>query len=429
MGVQSSICLTMAIGLLGAVSTSIAHAQDETTRGDEALSPNVSVLDRFGRRQSPLGVDIGPGTLFPSLTTGVTYNSNVFAAPDDADQDAIFFTALNADYRTDWGRHSLGASTNIRRFDYPSLSSESRTEYSFSGNGRYDISREWSVSASTSLADLREPRGDPQTAAFVEEPIEFKILDTSLEVRRGGNNTEVAAGVDFRFEDYKNGRSTADGSIVEQEFRDASVMTGYVRSGFRIGPGVAFVGEVRNTQTRYDDERSDIGVKLDSNARTASIGMEFDIDKVARGEIFLGYQERDYLADIFEDVGGLQANASVEYFPSGLTTFRLDVDRSLIDSTIFEGSAIDRTGYRGTIDHEILRPLVVSGYAFLETFDYDTLDRRDTARGFGAQLQYIVRRRTVLELRGQYSELESSGVSSRPGFDAVELYVGMRVAL
>ena len=120
----------------------------------------TTVTGRSRPETDAIGVRYGSFLIYPSVTLGSEYNSNIFATDGNEDDDVILTISPEIAVQSDWGQHALGFQGSATIFRYADNTSEDVEDYSFATNGRVDILRDTFVSAGFGIQRDHEERGD-----------------------------------------------------------------------------------------------------------------------------------------------------------------------------------------------------------------------------------------------------------------------------
>ena len=147
----------------------------------------------------------------------------------------------------------------------------------------------------------------------------------------------------------------------------------------------------------------------DSEGYLMEVGTDFDVTAVLFGDVAIGYRLQDYDDPSFDTIGDVAGRASLTWNPTGLTTVSALITRGEVIETRQIGSAaIFETAGRVTVDHELLRNLLLQAAVYVSDDDYQDIDRSDTyvRAGFGAK--YLMNRYIQLDLGYNYLSLGSN---------------------
>jgi hypothetical protein len=181
-----------------------------------------------------------------------------------------------------------------------------------------------------------------------------------------------------------------------------------MRVGYEIVPDYeAFVQGAFNVRD-YDDPIDDEGFDRDSDGFGVVAGLTVDFGGVTFGDFYVGYREQNYEDASFGTLSGLDAGASLTWNVTPLTTVVGGVRRT-VEETTSAGSG----GYFGTevslsVDHELLRNLVLGVDGRYVMRDYDGIDRNDDYYEMGVDALYMLNRDIYLSAGYEYRDRSSN---------------------
>ena len=431
MVVRRKMMSTAAIGALGvAVSgafvigdmlVSSAHADSLFLR-----DRNVNVRERERPEFAAPGIRAGQFIVRPRLDLSAGYNSNVFAlsnAPASAgledfeDQSDYFFIARPSVHaETLWSRHGLSAGAYTELYAHERFNSEAIRNEGAYLNGQLDISRETAFFGGISFDRLNESRRVNNGAALTDEPVRYERAAGYAGVSHEQGRFRYRGRFDVANFDFDDVDSIAADSLPvtperDQDFRDRTAYSVLGQVSFAVTRDVAiFVRGVSDVQ-RYDRETDAFGRSRDSEGYTFDVGAEFDVTQLIRGEVGVGYFSRDYDDPAFEKAEGVGVRASLEWFPTELTTVSLTAERDAEESAFIAAGGFVSTEVVARVDRELRRNLLAYAFAGYGTQDYpDQLSRstdgtpydQEVERyGGGVGLEYFANRH--VSVRGGYT--------------------------
>lgn len=403
-----------------AVAPAAVLAQENA---DQDVTPNLSVSDRFNQNFGADGIRSGSFLLFPSARYEQIYDDNIFSAPTNEVDDFIANISGALSLQSDWDVHSLRVDGTVRRLQYFENDTESRTDYGVEGLTRLNLGSRAIATFSAGYNQRTEPRRALQTASG-ESPVRFTVFDAAVEFDFRQNRFREQFGVRFVKDDFDDAFVSNNGNPIEidQDFRDREGLEVYYRQSVRLRPTVALFAEVGGGVQEFDNDQPGLNVSQDSQSYAASVGIALDINKVARGEIGVGYQKRNFDSDLFDDISGLNIDASLEYFLSDLTTVSLAAQRSIENTAIVGFAGFYSTGGEIRVEHELLRRVMLFGGAKYTVDDFRAVngvdvDRTDKFLEFNAGAEYAFRRNIVLRAGYRHIDASSDGMLARDGFD------------
>ena len=394
-------------------------AEGEAQTADE-LSRGASVLDRPRPELDPLGVRAGSFLVFPRVEAGVSYETNVFAEPEDEDDDFLFVVNPSVAVRSDFSRHALAFEAGAEFGRYADLTSENFFDYEVAGSGRLDVGVGGAATARLAHIRNHEDRGDPDQPTAAVEPVEYS--STLGEVGYSQRFNRVTAGVSTSAEwlDYDDVGSAA-GPVIDQDDRDRWVYSTNVRVGYLIQP--RFEAYVRGTYNvvEYDQEQVD----RDSQGYEIAIGSDFDLTGLITGTAYVGYLSRDFDNEALDDPSGMSFGLDLDWAATQLTTVRATASRSLEEPTGFGSRERTRLGVGA--DHELLRNLILSADAVYRIDEFNDTDREDDYYSLGVGALYTLNRNYYARA-GYVFETRNSNVNARDyDNNVVTLRLGARL--
>ncbi|MEM9015111.1 MAG: outer membrane beta-barrel protein [Pseudomonadota bacterium] len=418
---STAICT---VAVIGAVTKGLAQDSEF-----QDVSPNVSVSERFADIHGADGLRSGGFLLFPSLSISEVYDDNVFSEPEATGPVDDFLTDVSGRLRarSDWSRHGIEASARVRRLQFHEQRRESNTEYAFAGNGFLNLGARSRFLAGAGYRRASEPRSATQTVAGSNEPVRFSTTTANADFDLLHTRFREQFGVSYRKDDFDD--ALVASALVDQDFRDRDIYSAYYRQSFRFRPTIAVFAEASGEIQEYDTVQPGVGALQDSTSYRVSGGVAADINKVARGEIALGYQNRDYDDPVFTDVSGFSVEAGVEYFLSDLTTVTVNADRSIRDTAVPGVAGFYSTGGDVTIEHELFRPLLLVASAAYREDDFRGIDRKDDILSFAVGADYAFRPEAILSVRYTHLDVGSDGLAARAPFTDNVIRFGIELRL
>ncbi|EJL34043.1 hypothetical protein PMI01_01825 [Caulobacter sp. AP07] len=395
--------VSAAIAALLVVSTPhVASAQDLASNFKR--DRNVSVRERPRPDYEAIGVKAGGFTLYPRVTASVERNDNIYATKTDEKADAIWRVKPELAVRSNWSRHALGAFASASINRYADFGSEDTEEYTVAVNGRLDVVRGSNVTGSLQYQALTEPRTSPQSPVGAVKPIEYSLVTGKVTGVKEFNRLRLTGKLsdyDYNYDDGAN----ISGGLVEQDTRDRNEFYYGGKVEYAMSPDTALFLSVLGNNKNYDLAIAG----RDSDGYVATVGANFELSEVVRGDVAVGYMKQSYDNPLYGKIDGFSGEASVEWFPTALTTVTTTAGR-----TIEEAVASGAPGYISNniglnIDHELLRNVLLSANANYRKDDYEKIDRSDKRTGAGASAAYLLNRRVGLFLTYTYLKQNSSG--------------------
>jgi hypothetical protein len=381
---------------------------------------NESVRDRDRPEFEPTGAPLGAFRLYPSVGLTLGHTDNIFAAETTADADSYVDATAAAVLTSQWSRHGLRLSGDVNHREFADFDEESATTWGAGLDARLDILRGTYAFAGLTTREGREGRGtnDPNGLA---ELIEVDTDRATLGFNREAGRLRIRLEGEYYTADFTDA-PLRSGGFADQDFRDEEARTLRGRVDLAVSPDTALFVAASQTVREFDNPTGSPVRDFDTN--DAILGASFDLSQLLRGEIGLGYVWSSYESAAFNDVEGIAAATTLEWFPSQLTTVRLDLRRGIAPAGILDAAAVTRTDVGLSVDHELRRNVIVGGQIGFVEGEFEDLDRQDSVTRFAVTGDWLVNRVAALNARVERREQDSEGVSRGRTFDVTEFSLG-----
>ncbi len=412
----------LAIGLL-VMQSPIAYAQATYDRG-----ANQSVAERAHPEYDPLGLRWGGFDVHPALDVSAVSNDNVFADETNERSDVAYIAQPRIRADSHWSRHHLGVEVGGQIERHQDFKSEDiGTSYANLDIG-LDVRRATQIGVRLGVADLAEARTDPDSPAAAIEPIHYQTNSVTGYLQQQFNRVRlsvIGGRTQFDFEDGRDGL----GNVIEQDDRDRDESYVTLRGEIAMTPRIALLVQGSFDKTDYDLVFPSVPWNRNSNGQTYLVGANFDLTRLARGQVAIGYYNRDWKDAALGNDGGLAVDVNVDWFPTQLTTVTLTGVRRVEDSgEAFAASFLhSQAGVR--VDHELLRNVILSAGLRGERREYRGIERDDDVVYGDLGLRYALGRRVVLGGGYQYEHQDSDGANRDRSFitNRFVLSIGLRI--
>lgn len=385
----------------------IAVAQEDDT-----------VLTRDRGEYEPLGVRAGSFLVFPALEILETFNTNVYSTEDNERADLINSFQPSIDVNSDWSNHALSFFAGADVGVYMDEGREDYEDYNFGSTGRIDIQRQTNVGASIEYARGHGARSDSDDAGGINP-----TLNDQYSVNLNGSHTinrvSIDVDGDLRRYDYIDSPTAAGGVSTGQtnnDDRDRNEWKGTMRLGYEIVPEYGAFFEGSYNVRAYLSTRDDIGYDRDSSGYKITAGTQLDLTGVTQGEIFVGYlrQTPEETRLGLQTTSGFVFGTHLTWNATRLTTVRLNIDRNVAETTTAGVSGIDTTTGSVTVDHELLRNVLLDAGASLtnESYNGGVPQRKDNLFEIGAGTRYLLNRNFFVGAGYDFTHRASQGVAN-----------------
>jgi len=375
---------------------------------------NVSVRERPQPDFDPIGIPVGSFRAYLTMPLGVSYVDNIFAAPTGEESDYIFSIQPDLELRSQWSRHELTLTGGLDHRSFSDFDSENTTDGDLAAAARIEVQRNTTLRARVTQSWLNERRTEASSPVSLE-PVEFTLGSVSGGFSHGFNRLKFDVDASQSEYDYE------DAGAIDQDFRDLSLTTASVRTSYALSPATAVF-----FRYQWNDRDFDIAGGRDSDGFRALVGADFDLTQLARGAVSVGYLTQEFDTPGLADVEGMAVSATVEWFPSEITTIEFGLERTIDDTGVVGGTNTLSTVYSVRGDHELRRNVIVSAQASVREDEYEgVLDREDQGVAVGLDATYLLNRHLGASVLYRYAERSSDGQDA--GAEFTQHSLGLRL--
>lgn len=381
-----------------------------------------SVRDRYQEDFDPEPLRLGAFRSNSRLEVGARATDNVFADATDEESDVIARIAPTVDLTSDWTRHELGGRAEIEHLEYTDFDTESRTNLRGELRGRIDVTRAFDVAGRVFASDETEQRYSIASLDVFAEPVSFQTAGARVDARLRRDRVRARAFYQVSDRSYDDVQ-LVDGASLSQGFRDFTFQQVRGRLSYALTPDLAIFGQAE-ANTREYDELTDIdgvATSRDADGYIFQLGTNFELAALIRGDIAVGYLEDNTDAEVFNDISGTAVDATFEWFPTRLTTVRVDGLREATDPGLQEASSATNTEFDLRIDHELYRNILLFASAGYQEYDFEDFDRTDEASELRVGATYKLNKR--LHIDGFVSRFDRT--SSEPAAELEQNVFGL----
>jgi len=388
--------------LVASIGGHAARAQDVSASPDAGTNfdrqRTVAVGDRVQPGYEQIGARVGSFAVLPRIEVAALADDNVLARGDDRKGDVALVTAPSVRVLSQWSRNQLALSASGDLARMSRLKSEDREGFALRGEGRIDAGSRFRVYAYTGLRRDVERRSDPGALRNSVRPATYTTVSGGGRATWQGDRLRVSAEAGasrIRYEDV----TTSSGQVIDARALDRRQIQLGIRADYALTPDLAFLVSARVTKLSYPATAS--GDPSDRTSRKTELlaGISFEFTDLLRGEVAVGHIDQHYRNPGLTDFGGFGGRAQIEYFPTQLTTVRLDTSRTLHEAGNPLAPSYRRTHIGAQVDHELYRYLVLSASADFEDDRFQAPDRIERRVHLGLSGRYLINRNWSLVAR------------------------------
>jgi hypothetical protein len=423
----SRLALLLAVGASAMAPTVQAQSTSGSLQGAQgqtgdffARDRGVPVRERPRPEYEALGLPAGTFAAFPSIQVDAEYNDNIFAVASGADSDWVFRLKPEVSLESGWSRHALAAYARAHIARYQDFDAENFEDWNVGATGRLDITRAANLAGGVDYASVTEPRTSSNAPASTREPITYDLGSAFLAGSRVSGRTKLSARADIREFDYEDA-VTLGGTVVDQDNRDRTITSLTGRADYAVSPATALFVQATSNSRDYDTATSLLLPARDSDGYEILAGANFEVGALARGEVAVGYISQEFDAAVYDEINGFGARASLEWFPTQLTTVTGTASRTIEDSGIAGSGGYLSTSVGLRIDHELMRNILLNADVSLSSDAYEGIDRDDDRLQYSVGGTYLLNRTLGVSVAASHFEQTSDGVAGGTEFDVNRL--------
>lgn len=325
-----------------------------------------------------------------------------------------------------WSRHQLQLFANLNSSFFSSHSGENTTDYVVGAAGRLDVQRNFGLAGGASYERDTEPRTSSSSPTAAVHPVRFNLAQTFGEATYASPRWRFTARADIQDFSYDNARSNT-GAVIYERDRDHTVFIEAGRAEYALVPDTSVFANLVLNQKDYRNVPTG-QAKRDSSGYELTVGSNFDLSHVMRGEVFVGYLNQDFDSAAYKGISGLSLRGRLEWFPTQLTTVTVVGRRSVADAGIPGVGGYSTVNVSAQIDHELLRNVILSGALTYGKDDYENYDRQDERTSEQVSVRYLMNRAVSINVGFSHYTQNSSGAKGGADFDVNRLYAALTYA-
>lgn len=368
------------------------------------IRKRVTEEDPFG----PTGFYVGSFLYKPAIDFTGGYNSNP-SQRLNGKASTFERIAPELSVKSDWSRHELTADLKGSYIWYNdnNLENLNKPDLDLKTKGRIDITKQTKAEIEGRFGLHADNPGDPNLPTDVKSPPMYITPGGSASVKHTLNRLELSLKGSIDRTAYGDA-TLNNGDLLDLRDRNYNQFSMNTRAAYEIKPGIKPFVEYGSDQRRHDRQNDAAGVARDSNGQMIKAGSEFELTGYLTGEASIGMFQREYKDPTFPNIQGMLYDASLIYYPTPLTTLKLNV-KTAVDESILPGVAgALRHDYVLQIDHAFRRWLIGTVTLGFGTDDYEGSDRDDRRYIVGGALLWKLSREVHFKAEARREWLKST---------------------
>ncbi len=387
---------------------------------------NVGVRERPRPEYDAPGIRMGGFVLDPQLLVAGEYTDNVFGTDTNTQEDLLWHVDPSLQLRSRWSTHALNFSLSAPSRFYTDFDQANTTDLIGEVDGQLDVYRDFYIHGGASYGDMTEPLASSPTNLPLNEPIEYTRTSANIGFVKAFNRLRVSAETSYGGYDYNDG-ILFNLTPVEQDDRDRQVLEAGLRVDYAVSPLTALFFAVGANQRDYDLDPPDSLVNRDSEGYEALVGANFDLTRLVRGEIGVGYLNQTYDEPGVGESSGLALRANVEWYPDELVTVSFGASREVADAGAFGASSYVANNASFAIDYEWRRNIIFGVEAGYSQDDYNGIDRQDERWSTEVRADYLINRGAALFFEAGHYSQSSDGLQFGREYDINRAVIGIKL--
>jgi hypothetical protein len=355
-----------------------------------------------------VGIRAGPWMFNPSLTGGVSYDSNVFASDSDKRGDLAATIKPSLGVASLWERHGLDIQGDVRSTNYRKFSQLNQTDASLRARGRIDLWHDAAILTNFRVAALHEGVGSLTSPTGAAEPTPYSLA--SGDVTYWQRINRLAGSIGVRADHYNYGSTRArDGSIINQDSRDGRIAAAHARFDYAISPAVGLFSAI---EINKRDLRGTATQALSSDGYRSLSGFNVQLGHLVTGEFGAGYSSQRFDDPTIGTIQGPAYRAAVTWGVTRLLDLHFKAEQIVTEASDTVAGGVRASALQIGADYELRRNLILSVAGTYERDKFFGQFRNDKVYSTLAELKYVVNRYSTISLQHQYFRRDSDAPSA-----------------
>lgn len=401
----------------------VAPAVPVAAPAGQFLPLGQSVTARPRPEVDPLGWREGDFFFFPRLEVDEAYDDNIFATSTGRTGDFLTVVRPVIDMRSNLPQNAINFSAGAAITHYASHDNLDTQDGYGDLNGRLDVDNQHYFTGELKAETTHIDIGAAEVPGNAKEPLHYNDYNAIL----GFDQYRLRIGYEVtgtvRREEYE-ALPLVGGGVTSESNLNNFAYEGAVRTYYEFQPG--YQGYVRFSYNRRDyDHAAGNGIPtLSSDGYRADLGGRINLTGVTYIDGFVGYLDQMYDATPFGSIGGVDFGANVVWNATQLTSVSFKTGRTVedINNAVLVGTAATSSpGYLETtaavtVDHELLRNLLLNGTVAYTNDAFQNITRNDNVYGGGVGAKYLMTRYFYLGGTYTYEHVSSTGQAAMTPF-------------
>lgn len=375
------------------------------------------------------GVRVGSFEIRPVLRLGSDWNTNIYNNKQNVVGAFVTHITPSVNIASNWNRHfiDLNVLSDIQNYvDHPH---EDRQIVNVTLNGRLDVVRESFAYTHLGYLNSPEQRGAPDSPVNALRPTGSQISTAEVGYDHKTHRIRLHADNITAMMKFADGMTGLGSVIPNNQNRSRLENFSTIRAGYEITPNYeAFLQGTYNF-INYDYKYDQWGYQRSSTGYKAVAGVALELSGKLIGNARIGYQGQFYDDPRLKPAEGLAGGVTLSWTPTGLTTATVDLTRTIAQTTQLGASGFFATVFTATVEHELLRNLLLSstaGYSYNQYIggNFPNPARTEDVYLAGIKAKYLLNRYFFANVGYLYNSRSVQNVSN-VNYDANLYYIGI----
>lgn len=370
---------------------------------------DVGVMDRNRPEYDAKGIPMGGFRLFPTLDVTASYDDNVRFQPVGT-ADWYFLEAPAFRLQSQWGRDFLEFFGGLNNYNYAKDTALNLTDWDLGGDGRLDVSRELTISATASYAENHESLASPNTTGFQASPNRYYQPHGEISATYQPNRLGFGVGGQIDHFDFLNTPDIGGGTLYNGDRNDTEYQA-YAKTFYDFSPGYSGFVKASYDDQDYQNFLDRGGYHRSNNGFRFDGGLDLQISHLVKGEVYAGYLEQHFSQNVakpLHDVSGLDYGVNLDWFAQQDLTVHLTGSHTLTDMVLSGVSVSDNDNVRLSADYEAAYDIILQGYAGYTNSHLTGTTRVDQYPSAGIKAKYLMNEYLAAYVGYDYSNRSSN---------------------
>ena len=374
-----------------------------------------TVTDRARPEVDPTGIRMGDFFFFPRIEGDEWFDDNIFATTTGRVGAFINELQPGIDIRSNLPQNALNLSAGGAITRYDTHTSLNTNDGYGDVNGRLDVDNTHYFTGDVRVEQNHVNLGEPEVPGNAATPLIYNDYNGTVAFDQYRLRFGYEASATVRREEYSALQLVGGGFTPESNLNN-NAYEAVVRPYYEFAPGYQGYVRAAYNQRDYDHAEGNGVPILSSNGYRIDVGSRINLTGVTYIDVFVGYLDQVYEASQFGSIGGIDFGANVTWNATELTTVKLQTGRTVqdINSAVLGIAAFNSPGFLQTsvgasVDHELLRHLLVNANVSYMNDAFQNITRVDNIYSAGVGAKYLLNRNFYLGGTYTFEKDDSTG--------------------